>query len=123
MSQSPSSLRETLSGPTGVGVVVLFVLLVAYSFFVAGSVLFPVWVGFVAFSLWLFYRFVVAHERIAAANERRATAGERRARAAESRAGVGHPDAGEPGERPDDTAADPGDADDDSADDPGRGAR
>lgn len=102
MSQSPSSPRETLSGPVGVVAVVVFVLLVAYAFLVGvGGLFLAVWLAVAAFSLWLVYRFVAAHERIAAAQERRADAGERRARVAEARAGTG------PGPAAPTTAADP----------------
>lgn len=87
----PASLRETLSGPAGLVVAVVFVLLVVYSFLAGvggGGIALVVWLAVAVFSLWLVYRFVRAHERIAAAEERRADASERRARAAESRAGL-----------------------------------
>lgn len=88
MSDSPPSSREILSGRTGlvVGLLTLFVL--AYSFLVVGNVLFVLYLVLPALSLWLFYRFVRAQERIASAQERRAAASERRARAAGTRAGI-----------------------------------
>lgn len=114
MSESPPSLRETLSGGVGFAVVALYLLAVVYSVVLRGNVLVVVWLGLVAFSLWLFYRFVVAHERIAVAQARRADASERRARAAESRAGTDRSGAGRNDTARGDDTGDTADASDDS---------
>ncbi|UIO99522.1 hypothetical protein Hbl1158_13495 [Halobaculum sp. CBA1158] len=71
-SESPPTLRQSLSSRTGIAVVVLFVLVSLYAVLILGQILAVVYFVSVAFLLWLLYRFVRAHERIAVAQERRA---------------------------------------------------
>ncbi|GAA0207320.1 hypothetical protein [Halobaculum roseum] len=71
-SESPPTLRESLSSRTGIAVVVLFVLVSLYAILFMAQFLAVVYFASVALLLWLLYRFVRAHERIAVAQERRA---------------------------------------------------
>ncbi|MFC6786435.1 hypothetical protein ACFQFH_11200 [Halobaculum halobium] len=91
-SESPPTLRESLSSRTGIAVVVLFVLVSLYAVLIVSQILAVVYFASVAFLLWLLYRFVRAHERIAVAQERRAAV------AAGNRAGDAADDS--PTERP-----------------------
>lgn len=109
--ESPPTLRESLSSRTGIAGVALFVLVSLYAVFVTVQPLAVVYLASVAFLLWLLYRFVCAHERIAVAQERRAAvlAGDRagdedgdRSRPTDA-GGADRPASGvaEPDERPD----------------------
>ncbi|QZP38904.1 hypothetical protein [Halobaculum magnesiiphilum] len=109
-SESPPSLRESLNSRTGIAVVVLFVLVSLYAILFMAQFLAVVYFASVALLLWLLYRFVRAHERIAVAQERRAAAaaGDRRDDAAEDSVptdadGVDRPASGvaEPGDEAD----------------------
>ncbi|MXR39926.1 hypothetical protein GRX01_00930 [Halobaculum sp. WSA2] len=71
-SESPPTLRQSLSSRAGIAVVVLFVLVTLYAVLIVSQILAVVYFASVAFLLWLLYRFVRAHERIAVAQERRA---------------------------------------------------
>ncbi|MFC7096869.1 hypothetical protein [Halobaculum marinum] len=72
--ESPPSLREAIRTNTGAIVLVLFVVAALYAILIASQLLAVVYFAFLGLLLWLLYRFVRAHERIAAAQERRATA-------------------------------------------------
>ncbi|MFC7069542.1 hypothetical protein [Halobaculum lipolyticum] len=72
--ESPPSLRESLRSREGAAVAVAFVLLALYAVLIQAQILVVVYYASVALLLWLLYRFVRAHERIASAQERRATA-------------------------------------------------
>ncbi|SHG74133.1 hypothetical protein [Halobaculum gomorrense] len=118
-SESPLTLRQSLSSRTGIAVVVLVVLFTLYAVLIQAQVLVVVYLLSVAFLLWLLSRFVRAHERIAVAQERRAavatddsagdvdrsgTAGDATADTAPADAdGVDRPASGvaEPGDQPD----------------------
>lgn len=104
-SESPPTLRESLSSRTGIAVVVLFVLVSLYAILIQAQILAIVYYASVALLLWLLYRFVRAHERIAVAQERRAAAaaGDRAGTEDRSTAGVDRPASGvaEPGDQPD----------------------
>jgi len=105
-SESPPTLRESLSSRTGIAVVVLFVLVSLYAVLIASQILAVVYFASVAFLLWLLYRFVRAHERIAVAQERRAAVAADDASddpAATDADGVDRPASGvaEPGDQPD----------------------
>ncbi|WP_348607647.1 hypothetical protein [Halobaculum rarum] len=73
-SESPPTLRQSLSSRTGIAAVVLFVLVSLYAILIQAQILAIVYYASVALLLWLLYRFVRAHERIAVAQERRAAA-------------------------------------------------
>lgn len=73
-SESPPALQASLRSRTGIAVVVLFVLISLYAVLVQAQILAIVYLASVALLLWLLYRFVRAHERIAVAQERRAAA-------------------------------------------------
>ncbi|WP_435062498.1 hypothetical protein [Halobaculum sp. EA56] len=96
-SESPPTLRESLSSRTGIAVVVLFVLFGLYAVLIRAQILAIVYLASVALLLWLLYRFVRAHERIAVAQERRAAvvAGDG-AEGRPSRTGVDRPASGVP---------------------------
>ncbi|QZX98408.1 hypothetical protein [Halobaculum rubrum] len=105
-SESPPTLRESLSSRPGIAVVVLFVLVSLYAVLIQAQILAIVYLLSVAFLLWLLYRFVRAHERIAVAQERRAAvaAGDRAGDEDRSAAdGVDRPGSGvaEAGDQPD----------------------
>ena len=104
-SESPPTLRESLSSRTGIAVVVLFVLVSLYAVLIASQILAVVYFASVAFLLWLLYRFVRAHERIAVAQERRAAVAADASDdpAATDADGVDRPASGvaEPGDQPD----------------------
>lgn len=76
LSSEPPSLGDRLRTPGGAISVALVILLVVYSVLIVQQLLLIVWPLVTLAFLWLAYRFVRAHERIAAAQER-ATAGER----------------------------------------------
>lgn len=101
-SESPPTLRQSLSSRTGIAVVVLLVLFTLYAVLIQAQILAVVYLLSVAFLLWLLYRFVRAHERIAVAQERRAAvvAGDPAPTDAD---GVDRPASGvaEPGDQPD----------------------
>ena len=75
--QSPPSLSESLRSRTGAAVAVAFLLLSVYAVLIRSQALVVVYYGSVVFLLWLLYRFVRAHERIASAQERRAAGASR----------------------------------------------
>lgn len=114
--ESPPTLRESIRSRTGIAVVVLFVLISLYATLIQAQILAIVYFASVALLLWLLYRFVRAHERIAVAQERRAAvaAGHRAGDAADDSTterppdrtgadGVDRPASGvaEPGDQPD----------------------
>lgn len=70
--ESPLSLRESLRTNAGMVAVVLFVAVALYAVLVVQQLLVVVYVAFLSLLVWLLYRFVRAHERIAVAQERRA---------------------------------------------------
>lgn len=109
-SESPPTLRESLSSRTGIAVVALFVLVSLYAVLIVSQILVVVYFASVAFLLWLLYRFVRAHERIAVAQERRAAAaaGDRRRDEGQSTGGG-------------DATADPASTDADGVDRPASG--
>lgn len=81
--------NQELLIPVGAGVVIFAVLLGLLGFGgLVGSIAFlvygAVWLGVIAFVLWLFYRLVTAAERIASAQERIARAREAGATDADS---------------------------------------
>lgn len=101
--ESPLSLRESLRTNTGIVAVVLFVFVALYAVLVVQQLLVVVYVAFLTLLLWLLYRFVRAHERIAVAQERRAGAAAGDDHAAGTPDGVDRPASGvaEPGEEAD----------------------
>lgn len=68
MSNPPNGRR---SRTPRVVITILVTLVLSYGFLIAQEVLLSVWVAVVLFALYLFYRFVHAHERIATALEAR----------------------------------------------------
>lgn len=70
--ESPLSLRESLRTNAGIVAVVLFVFVALYAVLIVQQLLAVVYFAFLGLLLWLLYRFVRAHERIAVAQERRA---------------------------------------------------
>ena len=72
-----------LSDRTKLTATVVLVLALLYSVLVLGNIAAFLSLLLTAAFLWLFYRFVLAHERIAAAQERRTRAVERRVEIAE----------------------------------------
>lgn len=84
MSESP--LEET-SNRTKVAVGVVLLVGLLYSVLILGQIAAFVGPLLTAVVLWLLYRFVVAHERIADAQERRTRAVERRADVVEAATG------------------------------------
>ncbi|MFC7135577.1 hypothetical protein [Halobaculum litoreum] len=72
--ESPPSLRESLRSPPGIAAAVAFVLLALYAVVIQSQILLVVSYVSLGLLLWLLYRFVRAHERIADAQARRAAA-------------------------------------------------
>lgn len=71
-STRPPALRDRIAERPVVaaGLVLLAVLVVAYAVLLRQELFVVIWFGFVGFFGWLFYRFIVAFERIAGAAER-----------------------------------------------------
>jgi Ca2+/Na+ antiporter len=102
--ESPLSLRESLRMNTGIVAVALFVFVALYAVLIVNQLLVVVYVAFLSLLLWLLYRFVRAHERIAVAQERRAAVASDDGRAAGATTdGVDRPASGvaEPGDEAD----------------------